>query len=226
MGAVLNRLNVLRGNTMKKSLAILLLLLLVVGCGKSEPTSESSTPDHGKSKQAREPNKSSTDSEDTLPDGEKAKTAIAALEEIDGELDKDDDGNFVEIYLNGSLISDTDCLHLKVLKESGFLKHLHTLTIYSSKITDSSLVHLEQLTSLQVLDLSRNKKITDAGVALLSELPNLTELRIDGSQITDAAIADLKKLTKLRSLSISNTKISSDGVAQLEKALPQCIVFP
>ena len=53
-----------------------------------------------------------------MPDGEKAKTAIAALEGIDGELDKDDDGNLVEIYLNGSLIGDTDCLHLKVLKES------------------------------------------------------------------------------------------------------------
>ena len=38
MGAVLN--NILRGNAMKKRLAVVLLLLLVVGCGKREQAKE------------------------------------------------------------------------------------------------------------------------------------------------------------------------------------------
>jgi len=61
----------------------------------------------------------------------------------------------------------------------------------SSRITDTGLVHLKGLTSLQTLNLSGS--ITDSGLVHLKGLTNLQQLYLEDTQITDAGVADLQK---------------------------------
>jgi len=73
-------------------------------------------------------------------------------------------------------------------------RNIHTQT------TDTSLVQLEQLTSLETLELS-------------------------GTQITDAGLVHLKGLARLQALVLGNTQITDAGVDTLQKTLPKCRII-
>ena len=70
------------GKVMKKSLAIL-LLLLVIGCGESDPSTQS------------------------------RREAVAALEKLGGEIETDTNKVIHSVNLNGTQISDDDLVHLR-----------------------------------------------------------------------------------------------------------------
>ena len=65
-------------------------------------------------------------------------------------------------------------------------RNIHTQT------TDTSLVQLEQLTSLETLELS-GTQITDAGLVHLKGLARLQALVLGNTQITDAGVDTLPK---------------------------------
>ena len=65
--------------------------------------------------------------------------------------------------------------------------------------TDDELVHLEELTQLQVLHLDRSK-------------------------ITDSGLVHLKGLTQLQWLFLQRTRVTRAGLTELRKALPQCFI--
>lgn len=67
-------------------------------------------------------------------------------------------------------------------------------------VTDDELVHLEELTQLQVLHLDR-------------------------TQITDAGLVHLKGLTQLQWLLLGRTQVTRAGLADLRKVLPQCFIY-
>ena len=86
---------------------------------------------------------------------------------------------------------------------------------------DADLAHLEGLTGLRKLDLSRTK-ITDAGVEQLSALPELGDLNLVGTQITGTGLTHLETLANLRVLTLGGAYLQDDviaglaGVTQLE----------
>lgn len=108
-------------------------------------------------------------------------------------------------------------------------------------VGDAGMIHLRGLRNLRTLDLSRQEKITDAGLASLSELATLESLwlppratdaglaalaRLDRLQrldlprgITDAGIVHLKELKKLQSLEMREGQVSGVGLRILA-ALP------
>ena len=86
------------------------------------------------------------------------------------------------------------------------------------QITDAGLVHLKGLTTLEELDLWSCDQITDAGLAHLKGLSNLKVLSLwDCDQITDAGLVHLKGLTTLKWLILNGCKqITDAGLVHLK----------
>ena len=145
--------------------------------------------------------------------GETKEEAIAALEKLGAEVEKDEDGNVVFLNLIKTQISDAGLLHLQQLT------NLQTLHL-GGNITDAGLVHLKGLTNLQTLILGG--AITDAGLAHLKGLKTLEMLGLSKTKVTDAGLEHLKGLTNLSHLSVYDTEVTDAGVAGLQKALPNC----
>jgi uncharacterized membrane protein len=109
--------------------------------------------------------------------------------------------------------------------DSGLVPLLRTRTRWTAlylsdtRITDTLLESLEDMTSLRYLSL-RNTPVTDKGLAYLKRLTELQTLDIYGTQVSDAGLAHLTGLTKLQSLSAGSTKITDPGLQELQRTLP------
>ena len=106
-----------------------------------------------------------TDEPTDVPSDQSGDDAVAALKKLGARIKQDDHGEVVEI------------------------------SIASTKITDTDLVHLKGLTNLQslVIGIGLQSQVSDAGLVHLKGLANLEVLHLAATQITDAGIADLKK---------------------------------
>lgn len=71
------------------------------------------------------------------------------------------------------------------------------------KTTDETLLHLAELSSLQELDLSMNRHVSDEGARHLASLINLELLDLFGTHIANQGQAHLKNLMKLKKLKLS-----------------------
>ena len=69
---------------------------------------------------------------------------------------------------------------------------IDSVSLMNAQITDTGLVHIEGLTSLQTLNLWYTQ-ITEAGLAHLAGLTDLQWLYLSGTQVTDAGVAKLKE---------------------------------
>jgi Leucine-rich repeat (LRR) protein len=109
------------------------------------------------------------------------------------------------------------------------------------ELSDESLRHLETVTQLQLLDLSRTRVtdrglrnlkslhqlsvlvlpagITDQAVGTITGWSKLRELNLDQSRLTDRGLAGLSHLSTLEILDLSSTRITDQGLVAL-KALP------
>ncbi|MGB4727833.1 MAG: hypothetical protein WBH86_10535, partial [Thermogutta sp.] len=71
------------------------------------------------------------------------------------------------------------------------LPNLRRLDVAQTMVSDAGLIHLANLKSLEWLDFSGNSGVTDASVKILLEMPQLKEVRLDGTSMTQEAIAQL-----------------------------------
>jgi hypothetical protein len=67
-------------------------------------------------------------------------------------------------------------------------------------------------------------QITDAGLAHLKVLTNLSGLRLRRTQITDAGLVHLKGLTKLSDLRLKTTQVTDAGVDERKRSLPSLTI--
>ncbi len=107
------------------------------------------------------------------------------------------------------------CSELKYLET---LDGLETLTIGAMPVDDDAAVYLGSLAALRRLRLSRSI-LTDAGLAQLSILRNLTSLTVSG-RFTRQGLESLKRLNALTQVELSSPNISRDDVQDLAEALP------
>lgn len=112
-------------------------------------------------------------------------------------------------------VTDTHLVHLEGLVS---LEHLG---LERQEITDAGLVHLKELTSLKSLSLT-GTHITDAGLVHLKGLSNLTSLSLEKTQVTDDGLVHLRGLRKLRYLPLRNTQVTDRGKEGFRKSLPNC----
>ena len=103
------------------------------------------------------------------------------------------------------------------------LRHLIQLDAASTPITDAGLVHLENLTTLQNINLQEagNGGVTDAGVAALSNLTNLKVLGLHNQPITTRAFEHLRGCKQIQRLYIQMTRINDESLRVMAQSFPQ-----
>ena len=66
-------------------------------------------------------------------------------------------------------------------------------------------------------------RLEDKGAKITkNEQGEVVEVHLNRKKISDAGLADIKALTNLTSLPLSRTKVTAEGVADLQKSLPNC----
>ena len=102
------------------------------------------------------------------------------------------------------------------LRHLNGLTALRTLDLSRTQLTAGGLRYPRQLPLLQTLSL-RNTKINDEDLAQLARFPRLVRLDLAGTPISDAGLIHLTDLPYLQSLVLERTHISDAGVEQLQK---------
>lgn len=69
-----------------------------------------------------------------------------------------------------------------------------------------------------------NPDVTDATLALLTDLPRLRELTLNDSAVTDNGLATLARLPALETLRLARTKITADGLRTFLEVPPPRLV--
>lgn len=90
-------------------------------------------------------------------------------------------------------------------------KKLKRLNLRGTKVTDTTLEHLSNVTTLEFLDVGF-AQITDVGLDHLASLPNLKELVISGNKLTDTGLQALRQLPGLTSLSLGGSQRTDSGL--------------
>ena len=91
--------------------------------------------------------------------------------------------------------------------------------VVSAKVTDAGLAHLSELKNLSTLVLW-DCAVTDNGLVHLNGLSKLSELSLQGSKISGPGLDQLSGLASLTLLDLSISKVTDEGLAHLA-ALPK-----
>lgn len=165
-------------------------------------------------------------------------TALAKIQQVGGTVNRDHQGQVVTVDLSDSAATDEEVAAIGVfpsvrtinctnagqikgttLGQLAGLKHLETLYLVGTDVTDVSLAGLEGLTSLKTLHLGRTR-VTDAGMPVLDHLTNLQTLSLGNTEVTDKGLVQLRDLRHLSTLILRRTKVTSRGVQELQRMLP------
>lgn len=85
------------------------------------------------------------------------------------------------------------------------------------QVTDAMLAELAGIATLEALELSGCRGVTDRGLRSLVALPGLRRLDLSGTSITDAGLATLGELPQLRVLELRGTRVSDAGMPALAR---------
>jgi internalin A len=97
-----------------------------------------------------------------------------------------------------------------------YFGHVISVTLDSSSMaSDSTLELVARFKRLRELGVAR-PSVTDAGVAHLEGLSDLSWLGLPNTQVTNAGLAHIRGLTKLKGLGLANTHVSDLGLKHLE----------
>jgi hypothetical protein len=93
------------------------------------------------------------------------------------------------------------------------------LDLAGTRVTDDGLAVLSELENLSRLHLEQTS-VGDEALAHLAHLSRLEYLNLYGTRVTDAGLAHLRALPKLRKLFLWQTGVSYQAAVALEEALP------
>jgi hypothetical protein len=162
--------------------------------------------------------------------------AIAkAFEKIYAEVTFDRQGNITGVDFTDSDFSDKELVLLRdlpkleavVIVGSQFtdrsvplvcgLKTVKQLTLENTELSSAGVLELRDLPAVTTLSLRRNSRLSDEGLAKLSErFPKLEQLLLLFNNFTDAAMDHVAPLTGLRVLDLRGCmKIGDAGVSKL-----------
>lgn len=108
-----------------------------------------------------------------------------------------------------------------IMQELSALRNLRQLILANCKLTDDDLKTLSASKSIQVLSLSGNTKITDAGVKHLKKMQQLQWLVLTGTSVTKKSLETLLSMRNLKRLEMISTHCSERESAEIETALKQ-----
>lgn len=102
-------------------------------------------------------------------------------------------------------------------------EQVYSLNLADCTITDAGLAPVARLKNLTALHLERSN-VTDAALGHLAGLTGLQYLNLYGTGISDAGLAQLTGLKQLRRIYLWQTNVSFDAAMALEGAIPGLIV--
>jgi uncharacterized protein (TIGR03067 family) len=82
------------------------------------------------------------------------------------------------------------------------------LDLSQTEVSDAGLTELKRHQTLEVLDVSCAKRVTEKGVAALADLPKLRVLNVRGLKVTPAGLMPLTNLQNLKVLTLDRTALS------------------
>jgi serine/threonine-protein kinase len=122
------------------------------------------------------------------------------------------------VALNLTSVRDEGLAHV------GAARRVKWVSLVGTTVGDDGLRGLVKNPGLRWLDLQDNKKVTDAGVALLAGCEDLEHLDLTGTAVGDAGAKALVACKSLKRLILTGTPVTVKGVEDLRKALPNCTV--
>jgi len=90
-------------------------------------------------------------------------------------------------------------------------KKLKRINLRGTKVTDTTLEHLANVTTLESIDVGF-AQITDVGLDRLAPLVNLKELVISGNKLTDNGLQALRQFPRLTHLSLGGSQRTDSGL--------------
>ena len=109
--------------------------------------------------------------------------------------------NLRDLFLQRTQVTGTGADHLRMLTQ------LERLVLSESPVDNRGLQAVAQLKTLKILVLD-GTRVSDAGASHLRNMSKLVDLDLSGTQVTNRAIANLSQLENLKSLSLHNTRLS------------------
>jgi hypothetical protein len=103
------------------------------------------------------------------------------------------------------------------------LPHLEKLFL-EGPFTDAGLSHIRALTRLKTLYLT-SQHFTTAGLAVVAELPELTDLCLDCAFSQDASVPVVTQCKSLQRVTFFESSLSEEGRHQFRLLLPDCEIF-
>jgi len=121
-----------------------------------------------------------------------------------------------DLVLRGGDFKDSTLVHLQDLPRLGLLD------IGGAKFTDVGLNQLnENLEFINFCDLS----ISDAELACFRRLPKLRHLRLGECAFTDAGLASLAGMDRLKFFEAKSSHVTNAGVETARQSMPNCSFF-
>jgi hypothetical protein len=194
------------------------------GAPPAEPAPAAEPPAAEPAKPAEEAAASATAEVKELPLPEVAAAPLEAIDKLTGAgaqvLPLFAGSNLLQISFahRSEPIGDVD-----IALVSGVAHQAYVLNLSEAKPSDAGLAPLAGLKNLSALHLERSS-VTDAGLAHIAGLTNLQYLNLYGTGITDAGLAHLAGLKHLQRLYLWQTKVSYETAMEMEKNVPGLIV--
>lgn len=129
----------------------------------------------------------------------------------------------VIIDLSGTSVGDGDVARLAGMAA---FRHVRSISLERTRITDRALRPLEGNSSLMTVNLS-SSGITDEGMKSVATLPYVNNLRLAKTAVSDRGIDDLverRAFLSIRSMDLDGTRVTAQGVRRLRAAF-DLIVF-
>ena len=114
----------------------------------------------------------------------------------------------VHIGLNKKKVNDSD------LRLIGRLKHLKSIQLNWTQVSDPGLAHLSGLRDLTSVGFAESR-ITGAGLRHLTNAQDLHMLVVEDTEVGDDGMAAIGELKDLRILNLSETRVTAAGIQHL-----------
>ncbi len=119
--------------------------------------------------------------------------------------------------------SDRARADLKLAQLAPLALNIYALDFSRTNISDADLAQLAPMKNLSRLLLSRTG-ITDAGLPALQNNPSLEHLNLYNTMVSDSGLASLAGLTSLKKVYLWQSKATADGAKQLQERVPGLVV--
>jgi Leucine-rich repeat (LRR) protein len=141
--------------------------------------------------------------------------ALPYLTHLDLSLTRITDHGLQQLK-NASGIVELNLYYAEQITDEGMAavkgwQKLKRINLRGTKVTDTTLEHLANVTTLESLDVGF-AQITDVGLDRLTPLVNLKELVVGGNKLTDVGLQALRQLPSLTSLSLGGSQRTDSGL--------------